>query len=307
MEPIKNKGIYNGLEAQQERIFRHNRQCSYATRRRYQEGGKRFCKYVAAEYHVQKWENICPEHLARYVEFMDASGKASSTIKTDAAAIRFIHDQLSHPRYHLPSNDELGVMIEKRRFAEKDRTWRTSEFHRAFAIAQAEGRDDYLTAFYLARFAGLRIHECFRIDTAIAERAIRENDITIKGKGGKVRTVPIEDDRIIMMLKKMMEKTARGHKLLVPDGVPTDKAIHDLQVFLLKHRDEIRDADDTRPLTFHGLRHAYAAEKYQKLLDGGASALDASFAVSRLLGHERKDVTNIYTASVRRKGGTDGK
>lgn len=35
------------------------------------------------------------------------------------------------------------------------------------------------------------------------------------------------------------------------------------------------------------------------------SELDAHFAVSRLLGHERPDVTNIYLASVR-KGGADG-
>ena len=54
------------------------------------------------------------------------------------------------------------------------------------------------------RYAGLRIHECFRIDTAIAEKALRENAVTIKGKGGKVRTVPIEDERITMMLKKML-------------------------------------------------------------------------------------------------------
>ena len=36
------------------------------------------------------------------------------------------------------------------------------------------------------------------------------------------------------------------------------------------------------------------------------SELDAHFAVSKLLGHERADVTNIYLASVR-KGGAGGK
>ena len=40
-------------------------------------------------------------------------------------------------------------------------------------------------------------------------------------------------------------------------------------------------------------------EKYQTLIDGGMSALDAHFAMSRLLGHERSDVTSIYLASVR--------
>ena len=36
----------------------------------------------------------------------------------------------------------------------------------------AEKREDYILALYLARYAGLRIHECFRMDTAAAERAL---------------------------------------------------------------------------------------------------------------------------------------
>ena len=62
----------------------------------------------------------------------------------------------------------------------------------------------------------------------------------------------------------------------------------------------------TRPMTFHGLWHTYAAETYKKLIDDGMCELDAHFAVSRLLGHEWPDVTNIYLASVK-KGGADGK
>ena len=57
---------------------------------------------------------------------------------------------------------------------------------------------------------------------------------------------------------------------------------------------------------FHGLRYTYAAEKYRELTDGGMSALDAHFAVSRLLGHERADVTSIYLAALP-KGECHGK
>ena len=55
-------------------------------------------------------------------------------------------------------------------------------------------------------------------------------------------------------------------------------------------------------MTFHGLRHAYAAEQYTRLMKDGMSAIDAHYAVSRLLGHERADVTDIYLASVRKRG-----
>ena len=90
-------------------------------------------------------------------------------------------------KYRLPSNDNLAVELERRRFGQADRTWTPPEFSRLLVIALSEDRYDYILAFYLARYAGLRIHECFRIDTAITEDALRKNAITIKGKGGKMQ------------------------------------------------------------------------------------------------------------------------
>ena len=303
MATIQNKGPFLSLVAQLDKLARHNRQGSFRTKARYYEACKRFCAYLAAEYHLQKLENISGKHLVSYVLYLQDNGKSASTVKTDLAAIRFFHDKMSHPKYTLPTNSELGVELEHRRFGQLDRTWSGPEFNRLLGKAMAENRDDFILALYLGRYAGLRIHECFRMDTAAAERALRENALTVKGKGGKIRIVPIEDDRITMMLQRLLDKTERGHKLLVPDGVPTDRAINGMQQFILRHRDAICDptAPDRR-ITFHGLRHTYAAEKYTSLVDGGMTPLDAHFTVSRLLGHERPDVTDIYLASV--KGGT---
>ena len=296
------KGIYHTLVTQLDKLARHNRQGSFRTKDRYYEAGKRFCAYLAAHYHLQKLENISGKHLVSYVLYLQEQGKSASTIKTDLSAIRFFHDKMSQPRHTLPDNGALGVALERRRIGQQDRTWTNPEFGKLIGRAMAEEREDYILALYLARYAGLRIHECFRMDTAAAERALRENALTVRGKGGKTRIVPIEDDRITMMLQRMLEETERGHKLLVPDGVPTDRAINGMQQFILRHRDAICDptAPDRR-ITFHGLRHTYAAEKYTSLVDGGMTPLDAHFTVSRLLGHERPDVTNIYLASV--KGG----
>ena len=98
------------------------------------------------------------------------------------------------------------------------------------------------------------------------------------------------------------ERENRPQLLLVPDGVPTDRAINGMQQFILRHRDTICDSTAAdRRITFHGLRHTYAAEKYTSLVNGGMMPLDAHFTVSRLLGHERPDVTDIYLAPV--KGG----
>ena len=290
--------IYLALVAQLDKLARHNRQGSFHTKRRYYEAMKRFCLYLALYFHLQKLSNISAKHFVSYAIYMQDTGKAASTIKTDLAAIRFFHDKMDNAKYRLPDNDALGVELERRRFGGVDRTWSDTEFNRMIGKAVAEDRDELACAMYLGRFVGLRVHEVYRLDTAAAEQALRGKEITVKGKGGKIRTVPIEDERVPMMLRKLLAVTPRGHKLLVPDDKRTDVAMTLLQQFIAAHRTEFMDAGDVRPLTFHGLRHSYAAEKYRQLIDSGRSALDAHFEVSRLLGHERADVTDIYLASV---------
>ena len=247
---IQNKGLYLTLVGQLDKLSRHNRQGSFRTKERYYEAVKRFCAYLADEFHLQKLENISGKHLTSYVLWMQESGKSASTIKTDLAAIRFFHDKMSRPKYQLPNNEQLAVELKRRCFGGVDRTWSLAEFNRMLGKALAEDRYDFILAFYLGRYAGLRIHECFRIDTATAEQAIRENTITIKGKGGKIHMVPI-NKQIAIAMRKQLDRTQRGHKLLVPDGMPTDRAISLLQLFIMKHQDEVRDTDSDRPLTFH--------------------------------------------------------
>lgn len=123
MATIQSKGIFLSLVAQLDKLARHNRQGSFRTKARYYEACKRFCAYLAAEYHLQKLENISGKHLVSYVLYLQDTGKSASTVKTDLAAIRFFHDKMSHPKYTLPTNSELGVGLERRRFGQLDRTW----------------------------------------------------------------------------------------------------------------------------------------------------------------------------------------
>ena len=150
---------YFSLEAQLNKLARHNRQGSYRTKERYYMAMKRFCHFLAENYHLQKLSNISGKHLIAYVLWMQKKGLSASTIKTDLAAIRFFHDKISDAKYSLPANTELGTQLERRRFGETDRTWSTAEFERMLSIAS--DREDYILAFCLARYAGFRIHEWF--------------------------------------------------------------------------------------------------------------------------------------------------
>jgi len=97
---------------------------------------------------------------------------------------------MSNPKHRIPSNEDLK--LERCENSVVDRTWSDTELERMLAICQKRGREDYSAMLRLARNCGLRIEECHKIDTAIARNAIRKIEITISGKNGKIRTIPLK-------------------------------------------------------------------------------------------------------------------
>lgn len=287
---------YQNLLTQLDKLHRHNRQGSFRTKQRYYEAMQRFCRFLAERYHLERLANIAPKHICAYVSYLQEQEKSASTIKTDLSAIRFFHDLIQQPRYELPSNADL--LLQRRTFGEVDRTWSDSEFNRMLDFALESNREDYISILYLGRYAALRIHECFRIDTATATKAIKENVLTIKGKGGLVRAVPLTP-LLVQRLQRHLRQTPRGHKLFVPDDQQTHEAIKALQAFIYLYRPYAQDKGSDRPMTFHGLRHICAAEWYKGFIQRGSNPYQARKSVSKLLGHGRDDVTRIYLASLK--------
>ncbi len=279
--------LYKNLEVQFNKIFRHLNMGSFKTRERYGKAFKRFMVFLAREYHLQKLANISPKHIYSYVWYMQRKGLSASTIKTELAAIRFFRDNMPYTRYELPNNDELN--LEKRTFGGVDRTWTGSEYNAMLSAAMRTGHMDFLAIFALARYAGLRLEECFRIDTNDAQNSLESGELFVKGKGGLTRYVPINES-IRIAFEDLLKTTPKGHKLFVTPEDKTHLAMKRLQCFIAYHRKEFTD---TR-ITFHGLRHTYAHEKYNKFVAEGCSDYQARKNVSELLGHHRDDVTRIY-------------
>ena len=294
---INNSGIYFTLIQQLEKLRKHNRQGSIKTKERYYQAMQRFCRYLSETWRLQKLANIAPKHIEAYAEHLKKNNKSPATIKTDLAAIRFFHDKISEPRHTLPDNSTLK--LSRRKFLGFDRTWSQQEFDLMLSIATELQHEDYVCAMCLAYYAGLRIHECCRLDTATAENAVKSGIITVKGKNGKVRAVPI-DELIKTLFQKRLKFIERGAKLLVPNGTPTHIYIKQLQGFINHHRDKLPPCESKERLTFHGLRHSYAFNKYSELINAGLQEWEARQKVSKLLGHERADVTGIYLSSLSR-------
>ena len=174
--------------------------------------------------------------------------------------------------------------------------WDRVEFEWMCCFAVEAKREDYLTVLYLARYAGLRVEECFNIESITAAGAIGKMSLNVYETGGYRRRVPISKLLAVRFAGHLGDEPI-GSRLLLPRGQQVSKAVADFQKFFDQYsRKAVRKG---RPLTFDGLRHTYAAEKYQGFIHAEKTPYEARKAVSRLLGHGRDDVTNIYLASLR--------
>ena len=79
----------------------------------------------------------------------------------------------------------------------------------------------------------------------------------------------------------------------------THQLIENLQEFIRENRDTVKEKGSTRRLTFHGLRHTYAAKRYLQFIRNAKAPYEARLGVSHLLGHERDDVTQTYLGGIR--------
>lgn len=285
----KAKNIYKNLERQIDKIAKHNRQGSFKTKERYHQANKQFCKHVAEKFSTQKFSNISNKHVESYIGEMKSKGLAPSTIKTNVAAVRFYHDKCSYARNQLAEKFD----IDKRQFGGVDRTWSDKEVNGMVNYAKELGQERVADVMTLARHSGLRIHEAMRIDKAMAEKAVRTEVLTVKGKGGKIRDIPLNRESK-EVLQRASENANRGDKLFLREHEKTHLAIKQVQNWIGRHRDKFEVPGREAPATFHGLRHTFAQERYKECTTKGLNDYRARVEVSKELGHERDDVTRIY-------------
>ena len=101
------------------------------------------------------------------------------------------------------------------------------------------------------------------------------------------------------LLKAAAANVPKDGKLFVPADRKTHEVIQSVQSFILNHRAKVTEPDVRTKgvqMTFHGLRHKYAYERYQEFIAQGYKPATARYKVSELIGHSRDDVTRIYLA-----------
>ncbi len=304
-EELSNKGAYINLMLQLNSLARHAKGISvHKSLPQYYHHLHLFCQFLADSFNLKTLANLQNKHLVEYVLERQDEGKSAATIKNDLAAIRYFHDQIPRPRYRISSNQALtkkymDFNLEKRKFGGINRQPTELEYQALVAMASQSKNPEMANIIRLCRELGLRIHEAVRLDRADAEKALRNGFLTAKGKGGLVREVPLPDIAV-SILKESMKSIERGEKLFVPNELKAHQVIQRVQDFVRNNRDKVLDPLNQRPpgieITMHSFRHAFAKDQYHQFIAKGIESNKAKLLVSKLIGHNRADVTDIYLA-----------
>ena len=298
MTQDKIEKMIDNLDEQFEALQRHMRRNSYQTRRDYSKIFKRFYRFLAIEFRLEKLRNIGPKHLRKYVAYMKLKKLSEATIRKELSGIRYWFDGMDDRRYKwLPTNEELEI-TEKRPSPKVNRTWSPKEVEILCALAESLNKKYISVAVTVSYEIGARLAELLRLDTATVDRALKRGIIELKGKSGRTREVELTP-KAAEALRELREDTACGQKLFVPDGEKTHIVKARIEGFIRRHRDKVVDPDWGREseLTFHGLRHSFAARKLDELIDAGVDEKKAKYIVSKLLGHNRLDIVDRYTCA----------
>lgn len=303
-EEIANKGGYINLMRQLNRLAKHTKGgLSIKTQRQYYNHMDQFTRFLADDFGLQNMSNIHGRHIAAYIEERQSEGLSASAVDLDLSAIRYFHDQYgSEVRNRIPDNVNLckryGITLDPRSYGKVNRRWTDNEIAEMTDLAMRRGRTDIAKIIQLGAVLGPRIHEITRLSRPDALMAIRTGFLHVKGKNGLERDVPLRGD-MDDLLKAAASIVPGDAKLFVPEGRKTHEVIQSVQDFIRYHRDKVEEQGVRTHgvrMTFHGLRHRYAFERYQEFREAGFAAGAARLMVSKFIGHHRDEITRIYLA-----------
>jgi site-specific recombinase XerD len=282
------------LNYQLKQLCRHCREGSHAT----QDKRERMLTLIANQLHGQGYRGMTarslkPKHIEALLGRWREQELSTGTIKNRMASIRWWANKVDKRNVVARSNEHYGI---------PDRRFVTNE-SKAKTVTRGQlekVKDEHVRmSLELQQAFGLRREEAMKIRPCIADQG---DHLFLKGswtKGGRERIVPIRSEQQREVLNRAHRLAGRGS--LIPGN---RNYVQQMRVY----------EGNTRRAGLHhmhGLRHAYAQERYKELTDwpcpaaGGPVAKDltseqrkldheARLTISRELGHERESVVGAY-------------
>ncbi|NQD95283.1 integrase [Pseudomonas sp. CrR25] len=282
----------------------HNRDGSHATQYARRAALKMAARQLERDlgFRNMRASSLGQRHLVALVKHWQAEGLGVGTIKNRMAHLRWAAEKVGKPGVAAISNAALG--LEKRVYVAKvsraiDLPTRTLELI----------TDPHVhISLRLQEAFGLRREESLKI---IPSRAWQGDRLVLQAswtKGGRPREIPVRTDQQRSVLLEAARLAGRGS--LIP---PQRSYIEHLRIY----ERQLSAAGISRA---HGLRHAYAQQRYEELtgrlapvalgeqidglrhhavskliaLPGRITDTEARRIVSAELGHARTQITTVY-------------
>jgi len=282
------------LNYQVKTICDRNRDGSFSTRDNREHRLQQMCNRLhELGYRNLKAENLKPKHVEALVKSWKDEELSAGTIKNRMTDIRWLAEKLDIQHVVHARNDDYGI---------ERRVYVTNESKAERLTDDVLGRvTDDCTRFSLRlqKDFGLRREEAIKFQPEWADRG---DHITLKGswtKSGQERDIIIRNDEQRALLDEL--KAFCGNGSLIPK---------DMTYVQQLHRFEHQTAQAGLSHT-HGLRHAYAQERYKELTGREAPAAGgltskqltreqkaqdaaARLQISEEMGHHRENITATY-------------
>jgi integrase len=277
-------------------LLKHNRDGSFET----QSARKSIlfqavADLIASGYKLKHMQGLKQKHVHRLNELWQAKQLSNATIKNRNAHLRWLCEKLGKANV-VPANDELGV---------GKRCYSNNQNNKAIDLQEVDLfkiTNSYIKiSVHLQRYLGLRREESIKFKPHQADKG---NYIELQAswcKGGRARHIPVLTPEARYWLEESKKLVKHPEQSLIPEGKMyiQQRYLYDKQTRLagIKHA--------------HGLRHAYAQERYKALTGwdcpkcGGPTSRQltieqkvidyaARMTISEELGHSREQITVNY-------------
>ncbi len=282
------------LNYQLKQLCRRNRDGSYRT----QADRERQLTLIANQlralgYRKMSAQSLKPKHVEALVKHWQEGGLSVGAIKNRLTVIRWWAQKVNRQNVVARSNDHYGI---------PDRQFVTnlSKAQTVTAPDLEKVRDQHVRmSLELQQAFGLRREEAMKFQPSYADRG---DHIALKEswtKGGKSRVIPLRNEAQRAVLNRAGLLAGKGS--LIPSS----------RNYRQQLRIYERHTANAGLSKMHGLRHAYAQQRYHELTGWSAPAAggptikaltqeqktvdrQARLTISQELGHEREQITSIY-------------
>jgi len=282
------------LNYQLKQLCRRNRDGSYRT----QADRERQLTLIANQlralgYRKMSAQSLKPKHVEALVKHWQEGGLSVGAIKNRLTVIRWWAQKVNRQNVVARSNDHYGI---------PDRQFVTnlSKAQTVTAPDLEKVRDQHVRmSLELQQAFGLRREEAMKFQPSFADRG---DHIALKEswtKGGKSRVIPLRNEAQRAVLNRAGLLAGKGS--LIPSS----------RNYRQQLRIYERHTANAGLSKMHGLRHAYAQQRYHELTGWLAPAAggptikaltqeqktidrQARLTISQELGHEREQITSIY-------------